>query len=70
MAPIIQFHKKAKILSIRFNKNKSVDSDIQDNVVVDYDKNGQLVNLDIMDIHLTNFVKVKDLNKLKVKQPV
>ena len=70
MAPKIQFHKKENILSIRFNNNKSVDSDIHDNVVVDYDKNGQLVNLDIMNISLSDFVKAKNLNKLKVRQTV
>ena len=68
MAPKIEFNKKEKILSIRFSKKKSVDSDIQGNVVIDYDKAGNVVNMEVMDINLDDFVKTADLKKLQVRQ--
>ncbi len=68
MAPKISFHKKENILSIRFSKSKSVDSDISGNVVIDYGKDGQLVNVDIMDINLQDFAPIKNLRKLDIKQ--
>ena len=36
---------------------KSIDSDVSGNVVVDYDKHGEIVNIDIMNIHLDEFQK-------------
>ena len=48
----IKYDSQVKILSIRLSDKKSVDSDIQDNVVLDYDENEQLVNIDVMEIDL------------------
>ena len=67
MSPKIKYHKKEAILSVRFGKEKSVDSDIQGNVVVDYDKKGNVVSMDIMNINLDNFVSLKDQKKLAIK---
>lgn len=58
MAKII-YDKIGKIISIRFSNNKSVDSDIRSNVVVDYDKNGKVVNIDIMHISIDEFSKIQ-----------
>ena len=55
--PEIHYNPSVKILSIRFKKSKSVDSDIKDNVVLDYDKDGHLVNIDIMDVNIEDIVK-------------
>ena len=55
--PKIQFDPEVKILSIRFHDDKSVDSDVKDNVVLDYDKNGRLVNLDIMEVNLEDLIQ-------------
>lgn len=51
----VTYDKNSRIMSIRIKGSKSVDSDIQDNIVVDYDKNGNIVNIDIMDISLNEF---------------
>ena len=67
MAPKIEFNKKEKLLSIRFSKKKSVDSDIQGNVVIDYDESGNVINMEVMDINLNDFVTISDLKKLQVK---
>lgn len=52
----ITYDPKAKILSIRLSKDKSVDSDARGNVVLDYDARGGLVNIDIMSMSLNDFV--------------
>ncbi len=56
----IKYNRKEKILSIRLSNKPSVDSDIKENVVIDYDKNGAIVNLDIMSVNLEEFSKMKD----------
>lgn len=48
----IEYNPDVKILSIRMTNKKSVDSDIQNNVVLDYDEDGNLVNIDILEIEL------------------
>lgn len=55
--PEIHYNPNVKILSIKFNKSKSVDSDIKDNVILDYDKNGHLVNIDIMEVNIEDILK-------------
>lgn len=52
-----QIRQKANILNIRFSKKKSVDSEIKDNVVIDYDENREIVNLEIMKVDLREFVR-------------
>jgi uncharacterized protein YuzE len=64
MKPQIKYDPKVNILSIRFSKKKSVDSDIKGNVVVDYDQNGDIVNLEIMKINLGEFLKSKPAKDL------
>lgn len=58
MSPQIKYNKEAKIISIRISKRKSVDSDVKNNVVIDYDKDGGVVNIDIMKIGLNEFKKI------------
>ena len=67
MAPKIDYHKAEDILSFRFSNAKSVDSDIQGNVVVDYDKKGNIVRLDIMKVNLDNFVPLRQLQRMAVQ---
>ena len=57
MKPKVQYNKKSKILSIRLSARKSVDSDVKGNIVVDYDKNEEIVNIDIMEIDLDEFMR-------------
>ena len=53
--PKIQYDKKSKIISIKISNKKSIDSDVHDNVVVDYDKDSNITNIDIMDINFNEF---------------
>ena len=57
MKPQIKYDSKVNILSIKFGNKKSVDSEIKGNVVIDYDQNGNIVNLEIMKINLSEFSK-------------
>lgn len=67
MFPKINYHKQEKILSFRFSLKKSIDSDIKGNVVIDYDKNGAVVNIDVMKVNLENFVPTKELSSFFIK---
>lgn len=55
----INYDPEVKILSIRLLNKKSVDSDIKDNVVLDYDESGNLVNIDIMELNLEDLLNAK-----------
>jgi|SRR3989344_1704604 len=55
----IGYDKAARILSFRIGRGKSVDSDVQDNVVIDRDKEGRIVNVEIMDVGLEEFKKAR-----------
>lgn len=59
MAPQVKYSSKEKILSIRISPKKSVDSDVKDNIVVDYDSQGEIVNIDIMKINMREFSKIR-----------
>lgn len=61
----LEYDPEVKILKIRFRRGKSVDSDIIGNLVLDYDKNGHLVKIDIMDINLEDFIDIADHKKKK-----
>ncbi len=66
----IKYDKESKIVSIKMSNKKSVDSDVQDNVVVDYDKNHDIVNIDIMDVNINEFVSKKAYFEEVIKQKV
>lgn len=61
----IEYDPEVKILKIRFKRGKSVDSDIIGNLVLDYDKDKNLVNVDIMDVNLEDFIEVANRKKKK-----
>ena len=52
-------------LSKRLSKKRSVDSDVKDNIVIDYDEKGEIVNIEIMKINLNEFAKAKKLIPLR-----
>jgi len=52
-------------LSIRLSKKRSVDSYVKDNIVIDYDEKGEIVNIEIMKINLNEFAKAKKLIPLR-----
>lgn len=60
----IKYDKDVKILNIRLSDKKSVDSDAEGNIVIDYDKNGRVVNIEIMDININEFKKINDFLNL------
>jgi len=65
----ISYDKKSKILSIRLDNKKSIDSDVRGNVVIDYDKEGRIVNIEIMNISLEEFKNTSVyLNKIFKKE--
>lgn len=53
----IKYDKETKILSIHLSNKPSVDSEARGNVVIDYDKEGKIVNVEIMRISLDEFKK-------------
>jgi uncharacterized protein YuzE len=59
----LTYDSEAKVLSIRFAKRKSVDSEIKDNVVLDYDEAGKLVNIDVMELSLEEFLKISSIRE-------
>jgi len=61
----IKYDKETKILTIRLSDKKSVDSEARDNVVVDYDKEKKVVNIEIMNISVEEFGRTEHyLNKI------
>ncbi|OGG54252.1 hypothetical protein A3H16_01590 [Candidatus Kaiserbacteria bacterium RIFCSPLOWO2_12_FULL_53_8] len=55
----IGYDKEARVLSFRIGRGKSVDSDVEDSVVIDRDKKGRIVNVEIMDISIDEFRKAQ-----------
>ena len=51
----IEYDKESKVLSIELRKGKSVDSEIHDNLVIDYDKEGHAVRVNLYDIDFSAF---------------
>ena len=54
-SPKISYDKESQVLSIEVNRKKSVDSDIQDNVVIDYGKNGEIVRINLYNFSFDSF---------------
>lgn len=59
MKPKIKYDPKSNILSIRLSGKRSVDSEIKGNIVIDYDENGEIVNIEIMRVNLEEFAEAK-----------
>ena len=53
--PKILYDKQAGVLSIEMKHAKSVDSDIQNNVVIDYDKKGEVVRVNLYNFSFDEF---------------
>ena len=56
----ISYDKESEVLSMDFIKSKSSDSDINGNVVIDYDKNGKIVRLNVYSFSFDDFQEVRD----------
>ena len=57
--PKVRYDKEARVLRIQLRPGKSADSDIERNTVIDYDKQGNVVNLEIMGFGLDEFKAVR-----------
>ena len=55
--PKIDYDQETNIMTIKISGKKSVDSDAQKNIVVDYDKDGNIAKIEIMNIDLSEFEK-------------
>lgn len=55
----IAYDKQARILSLRVSSKKSVNSEVEDTIVIDRDKDGAIVNVDIMDVGLDEFRRTR-----------
>ncbi len=55
----IIYDKESQVLSWQLQAGKSVDSDIDDNVVIDYGKNGKIMRINFYNFSLENFKKHK-----------
>ena len=51
----ISYDKDSAVLSIEVKKAKSVDSDVSDNVVIDYDKKGEIVRVNLYSFDFNAF---------------
>lgn len=47
MKPQFIYDKESEVLSIEVGKAKSVDSDVSGNLVIDYDKSGKVVRVNV-----------------------
>ncbi|PIY90865.1 MAG: hypothetical protein COY72_01180 [Candidatus Nealsonbacteria bacterium CG_4_10_14_0_8_um_filter_35_10] len=65
MKPQVKYNKNSNILSIKLSKKKSVDSEIKGNIVIDFDENGEIVNIEIMKINLNEFARIQKLASLR-----
>ncbi len=53
------YDKQSQVLSWQLKKGPSVDSDIQGNVVIDYDKAGKIVSINFYEVNFEDFKEHK-----------
>jgi hypothetical protein len=58
--PKVIYDKDSKVLSWELSNKRSVDSDIQGNVVIDYDRQGSIVRINFYDFNINNFKSIKN----------
>lgn len=57
--PNIHYDRGSRVLSIEMKRVKSVDSDIRGNVVVDYDRHGNIVRINLYQFSFDAFRKAR-----------
>lgn len=55
MIQSILYDKESEVLSIELKKGKSVDSEMQGNVVIDYDQKGEIVRINFYNFNFDLF---------------
>lgn len=58
-SPKILYDKESQVLSWQLKKGKSVDSDIQGNVVIDYNRAGKIVRINFYHMNFEDFKEHK-----------
>lgn len=59
-----EYDKESRVLSLEISKSKSVDSDIRGNIVIDYNKKGRVVKINIYEFSFEDFKSnLKELKK-------
>lgn len=53
----ISYDPEVKILSIKMSDNKIADSDTEDHCVIDYDKDGKIVKIEVLEANLEKLLK-------------
>ena len=51
----ISYDKESGVLSLQVKKGKSADSDIQKNIVIDYDKRGEIIRINLYNFSFDSF---------------
>ena len=51
----ISYDKNSQVLSMNIGNGRSVDSDIQGNIVLDFDKNGKIVRINLYNFSFDEF---------------
>jgi len=59
----ITYDDKINALSIKLKEGKVSDSDIQENCVIDYDKDGHVLNIEVLDVNLEEKLLKNKLQK-------
>ncbi|MFA7685352.1 MAG: DUF2283 domain-containing protein [Candidatus Gracilibacteria bacterium] len=54
----VSYDPEVNILSIKLNDHKIADSDMEDHCVIDYDKDVNIVNIDLMEVNLEKLLKI------------
>lgn len=57
MSQKVSYDKESEVFSVEVSKDKSVDSDIRGNVVIDYGKKGEIVRVNFYNFSFDNFRK-------------
>ena len=63
--PKVKYDKDSQVLSFEFSDNRSVDSDVRENAVIDYGRSGEIVSINFYKFNFNNFRRlVKPLRVL------
>lgn len=62
--PKVHYDSESQVFSIQMSQKKSADSDIQGNLVVDYDSQGKIVKINIYQVNFENFKQTLKSTKI------
>jgi uncharacterized protein YuzE len=64
----IEYDENSRVLKLRLKEVASVDSEVKGNVVMDFDSEGELVNIDVMDVNLEDLANSVVDGEIKVNK--